>query len=171
MTVMTLDLRSSGTNFPAADEGPGCREHSGLEGRDTGDLDQIIRICQAFYHHQGTRGRSSLIVLISNPVITLAIFDIRDVRRRHHEVIQGPADLLEHGLEIFEDLLRLRFDIALADHVAVLVAGRLAGDKEQFAWLCDDSLRITRSGIRQTLRLNGFFHGLPLRLVGLHPFK
>jgi len=171
MTVVTLDLRSSGTNFPAADEGPGCREHSGLQGRDAGDLDQIIRICQAFYDYQGTRGRSSLIVLISNPAITLAIFDIRDVSRRHDQVIQRRSDLLEHGLDIFEDLLRLCFDIALADHVMVLVAGRLAGDKEHFTWLSDDSLRIARSGIRQTLRLNGFFHSLPFRFAGIHPFK
>jgi len=152
-------------------QSPGCREHFGLEGRDAGNLDHIVWICQAFYDYQGTRGRSSLIVLISNPAITLAITDIREVRRGHHQVVQGSADLFEYRLDIFEDLLRLGFDIALTDHVMVLVDGRLAGDKEQFAWLRDDSLRIARSGIRQTLRLNDFFHGLPFRLVGLHPFK
>ncbi len=149
----------------------GCREYTGLEGRDAGDLDHVVWIRQAFYDYQGTRWRISLIVLISNPVITLAIFGIREVDRGHHQVIQGGAGLLEHSLEIFKDLLRLGFDIALADHVMVFVDGRLAGDKEQFAWLRDDSLRIAWSGIRQTLRLNDFFHGLPHLLFGFHPFK
>src|SRR5215469_2790976 len=61
------------------------------------------------------------------------------------DIGEGGARRLETGLDVFADLLDLRAHVALADTIAVGVAGKLPGDKDHLPSAADrDDVRIGR---------------------------
>jgi len=104
--------------------------------------------------------RQRLLVLadeqVQSPLLrhSIAVLAVDNVSRGHDEVIYAPTGRFQHRFQVGVNLFGLRFDIASADHVAVLIRSGLSSDEQEFAALIDNSLAVTRPRIVERLRLD-----------------
>src|SRR5262245_11231123 len=106
---------------------------SALERRDGLDLDERVGDREVSDLHQRAGGRIGPEELRAHLAVRLAIPDVGDEDGDLHYVVHLAAARLDDHLDLLEDAARLRFDVALADEVAILVEWQLARDVDVVA--------------------------------------
>ena len=95
-------------------------------GGDTLDLDQEIRMEQAFDHDQSAGRQLSLEDLTTNLSQRWEMLDVGDVGGNLHQVFEITTSRLQDLAEVLENLTGLGAHVPCADDVAIGVPGHLA---------------------------------------------